>query len=216
MSDETNTRLTAEEELSALRVPVPPKLEVVPKVDLDDLSDLRIDPSVLEGVAAKVPLSIPVRKPPRQEFIRVRPEPEFRLTVGAVTFREEDEFYLASTEMGARLIGVEAGLYTLFVYINRGGVLRLWPIRQADTGGKQNEWHRTAEKAAQYAMRSWVRVVPNKGLGGYEIMEAAVRVPDPVWPELSMPEIIRVALREKGMIIDSPDHPAVRKLEGRL
>jgi hypothetical protein len=180
------------------------------------LDDLRIDPSVLEGVAAKVPLSIQVRKPPKQEFIRVRPEPEFRITVGAIDLKEEGEFYIVTGEMSARLLDTEAAVFTLYTYVSRGGALRLWPIRQAGADGRQNEWHRTAEKAAERAMRSWVRVVPNKSVGGYEIMEAVVRIPDPVWPELTMPEIIRVGFRERGMIIDHADHPVVRKLEGRL
>ena len=104
----------------------------------------------------------------------------------------------------------------LYTYLTRGGALRLWPIRQVGPDGKQNEWHRTAEKAAELAMRSWVRVVPNKLIGGYEVMQAAVRIPDPVWPELSMKEIVRVALIDRGMVVDNPDHPVIRKLEGRL
>ncbi len=65
-------------------------------------------------------------------------------------------------------------------------------------------------------MGSWVRVVPNKAVGGYEVMQAIVRIPDPVWPELSLSEIIRVALADRGMIVDGPDHPVLRQLEGRL
>jgi len=47
-------------------------------------------------------------------------------------------------------------------------------------------------------------------------MRAAVHVPDPVWPDLSMSEIVRVALKDRGLIVDHPDHPVLRKLQGRL
>jgi hypothetical protein len=215
MSSEASKPATTDD-LRPLRADAAPRLEVVKHSDELDLDALRIDASQVEGVAAKVPLTIQVRKPPKQEWIRVHPEPSYRLTVGAIDLKEEGEFYVAGAGMREQLVGSEAAVYTLYTYINRVGVLRLWPIRQADPDGKQNEWHRTAEKAAEFAMRGWVRVVSNRSLGAYEIMQATVHVPDPVWPDLSMGEIVRVALKDRGLIVDHPDHPVLRKLQGRL
>src|SRR5215217_3680131 len=101
---------TTDGELGSLRVATTPKLEIVQSDD-QDLNDLRIDPSLLEGVAAKVPLTIGVRKPPKQEFIRVHPEPAFRLTVGAIDLKEEGEFYVVKGSMGEQLLGTEAAIY---------------------------------------------------------------------------------------------------------
>lgn len=202
--------------MGPLRAGTAPRLEVVKGNDELNLDALRIDVSLVEGVAAKVPLTIPVRKPSKQEWIRVHPAPDYRLTVGAIDLKEEDEFYVVGADMREQLLGSEAAVYTLYTYINRVGVLRLWPIRQAGPDGKQNEWHRSAEKVAGRAMQEWVRVVSNRDRGGYDFMRAAVHVPDPVWPDLSMVEIVRVALKDRGLIVDHPDHPVLRKLQGRL
>jgi hypothetical protein len=204
------------DDLGPLRAGTAPRLEVVKGNDELNLDALRIDTSLIEGVAAKVPLTIQVRKPSKHEWIRVHPEPSYRLTVGAIDLKEEDEFYVVGAGMRKQLLGSEAAVYILYTYINRVGVLRLWPIRQAGPDGKQNEWHRTAEKVAQHAMQEWVRVVTIRDAGGYDFIPAAVHVPDPVWPDLSMVEIVRVALKDRGFIVDHPDHPVLRKLQGRL
>ena len=146
----------------------------------------------------------------------MRPEPAYRITVAAIDLKDEGEFYVVAGAMQDRLLGTEAAVYTLYTYVNRVGILRLWPIRQPDPDGKQNEWHRTAERAAEFAMREWVRVTPNRSLGAYEVMRATVHAPNPAWPDLSMEEIVRVALKERGLIVNDPDHPVVRKLQGRL
>jgi hypothetical protein len=212
---------STENDLASLRAPIPPKLEIVESAD-DDLAALRLDPAIFASVAAAAPLVIPVRKPPKQEFIRVRPEANYRITVAAVQFRDgtaadSDEFYVIRNDCcGAGLIGTEANIYTLFVYCTRAGALRLWPVRQPGPDGKHTEWQRSARKAAEAAMRGWVRVVPNMSIGGYELMTAVVKIPDPIWPNLSMAEIIRIALTDRDLIVDNRDHPVLRKLEGRL
>jgi hypothetical protein len=73
------------EGLGALRATTAPHLEIVKPEDDLNLDSLRIDPALHEGVAAKVPLTIQVRKPPKQEFIRVRPE------LGRVDGFDDDE-----------------------------------------------------------------------------------------------------------------------------
>jgi hypothetical protein len=210
-----NMRQHADEELGSLRAASAPKLEVVQPDDFD-LEAIRTDANMLEGVAAKVPLTIPIRRPPKHERIRVRPEPAYRITVGAIELKEEGEFYILTGDLGRQLLGTEASLFTLYTYTTRVGALGLWPIRQPGTDGRQNEWHRTAEKAAELAMHSWIRVVSNKAIGGYEVLQAVVKIPDPVWPDRSLKEIIQVAAADRGMIVGHPDHPILRKLEGRL
>jgi len=49
-------------------------------------------------------------------------------------------------------------------------------------------------------------------LGAYEIFEASGDLPEPVWPDFSFQEILRIAFRER--IVDRPDHPLVQRLRG--
>jgi len=52
-------------------------------------------------------------------------------------------------------------------------------------------------------------------LGAYEMYVAEnEKIPDPTWPELSFDEIIRIAFRDR--LIDSPEHPVIKRLRGGL
>jgi hypothetical protein len=51
-------------------------------------------------------------------------------------------------------------------------------------------------------------------LGAYEIFEASGDLPEPVWPDYSFEEILKIAFRER--IVDGPDHPLVQRLLGAV
>jgi hypothetical protein len=61
-------------------------------------------------------------------------------------------------------------------------------------------------------MKRWVRVKANTSLGAYEIFEAASTLLDPVWPELTFNELVRIAFR--GKLVDSLEHPVIKRLRG--
>jgi hypothetical protein len=193
-----------------------PELKVVEASDPDelDLSNLRLDPSMTEGLAAKVPISIPVHKPPKHDWVRVHPHDS--LPVAAIDLKEErDGIYVIETSMASAL-GAELIQVVLYPYINRLGVLRLWPVRLPAPDGRQNEWHRSAAIAAALAQQHWVRVVPNQSLGAYEILRATTPIADPIWPELTLPQMLKIAFHDRGRIIRDYDHPVVKLLQGRL
>ena len=60
-------------------------------------------------------------------------------------------------------------------------------------------------------MEQWVKVSANMS---YDIFEALKDHPDPVWPEISFEEILKIAFRQR--IVDSVDHPLVQRLRGAL
>src|SRR5262249_43815964 len=92
------------------------------------------------------------------------------------------------------------------------GVVSLWPIRLPAPDDRKTEWPRSAREAAELAMTRWVRVKANMSLGAYEIFEAPGVVAEPVWPELSYAELLRIAFRER--IITAFDHPVIKRLRG--
>jgi hypothetical protein len=61
-------------------------------------------------------------------------------------------------------------------------------------------------------MERWVRMKANMSLGAYEITVAESVMADPVWPELSFPDLVRIAFRER--IIITLDHPVIKRLRG--
>jgi hypothetical protein len=125
--------------------------------------------------------------------------------------KEDREVYLVTREVVPAVPG-EFAPVTLFTSISRQGTLFLWPVRLPNSQGKHNEWHRSAAEGAERAMKKWVRVTASMSLGAYEIFEASGELSEPVWPEYSFQEILKVAFRDR--LVDRPDHPLVQRLQG--
>ena len=186
---------------------------IQPPNPFDNLSGLRLDQSCADTVGVKKLLTtVPVRKPNRQDFVRVHDDPRYRLTPAAVIEVKEDrEVYLVTPEMAQALPG-EFSMVTLYTTINRQGTLHIWPVKLPTPDGRQNEWHRSAAEAAERAMKKWVRVTSSMSLGAYEIFEASGDLPEPGWPDIPFEEILKIAFRER--LVDRADHPLVQRLQG--
>src|SRR5215203_5908870 len=181
-----------------------------PEEDL--IAKLRLDPGQIDA-AVQVPITLQCRKPYPNEFIRVHPELE--LNVAAIHLKDDNDsgFYIVTPAM-VPAIGGQVKAYVLRPYVTRTGVLRLWPISLPDPSGRVLEWHRSAAVAATLAMRKWVRVTSNMALRAYEVYEAVVQPLAPEWPELSLPDMLRIAFKDQDRIIDSPEHPVFKQLTG--
>jgi hypothetical protein len=180
-----------------------------------DPAALRLDQTFTDGTAVKKLLTtVPVRKPNRQDFVRVHPDESYRLSPAAIIeLRDERENYLVAPAIAADLVA-ELAAATIYTAINRQGVVHLWPVRLPSPDGKHNAWHRAAADAAEMAMKRWVRITANMSLGAYDVFEAAAKIPDPVWPEATFQELLTIAFRDR--FVDRPDHPVILKLRGAL
>ena len=180
-----------------------------------DPAALRLDQSFADTVGVKKHLmTVPVRKPNRQDFVRVHPRSEYRLTPAAIIEVKEDrEVYLVTPNMAQELPG-EFTAATLFTTINRQGVLHLWPVKLPGPDGKHNEWHRSAAEAAELAIKRWIRLTANMSLGAYAISEAIGDLPEPEWPDIPFSEMLKIAFSDR--IIDRADHPLVQRLRGQV
>jgi hypothetical protein len=175
--------------------------------------NLRIDLSIAEGVGVKkVVLTIPVRRPNPQDFIRVHKEADFRLAVAIIDLKDDRETFLVLPSI-ARDIPGEYTTVMMYTCINRAGVVFLWPVRLPGTDGRQLEWHRSAAEAAKMAVDSWVRIKANMSLGAYDVFAASSTIPDPTWPsDLTFEQMLRIAF--KGRLVDSLNHPVLKRLRG--
>lgn len=179
-----------------------------------DPSNLRLSQNFAESTGVKkLFTTIPVRKPSKQDFVRVHPDPTFRLETVILEFKEEGESYLVASELWSELVG-ELTPKILFTAINRQKTLFIWPVRLPGEDGRHNEWNASALEAAQLAQSKWVRVSANMNLGAYEIFEANSELTDPEWPETDFTKILETAF--KGRYIKDLDHPALRRLRGEV
>jgi len=179
-----------------------------------DPSRLRLSQNFAETVGVKKALlTVPVRKPGRQDFIRVHPGVDYRLETAVLELKDDRETYLVEPSLWHELPG-EIVPKALFTTINRQGVLTLWPVRLPGEDGRHDEWNRSALEAAHMAQSRWLRVAANMSLGAYEVYEAAGDLPEPGWPEASFQEILKIAF--KARFITDLDHPVIRRLRGEM
>lgn len=174
--------------------------------------ELNVDVQVKRAITA-----VPVRKPNKGEFVRVHPDPTYRLTTFTLEHREDGtETYLVAPQLGGQLAGIEKAVSprTLTLCVNRHGVPFLWPLRPVARDGRRDEWARSALEAAELATRSWVRVEADMNAGCYACLVAQGRLPEPEWPALELREILRVAFRDR--FITDMNHPVLRKLRGEV
>ena len=177
-----------------------------------DVDSLRYSQDFASSIGVKKLLTtVPVRKPDSQAFVRVHPDEAYRLETAVLELKEDREIYLVDKRLWRELPG-EIIPKVLFTYITRQGVVSLWPIRLPGEDGRIDDWNRSALEAAHKAMGSWIRVVSNRSLGGYELLQAVGDIPDPSWPEHSFQELLRVAF--KGRFVRDLEHPALLRLRG--
>jgi hypothetical protein len=187
--------------------------ESKPGYDPFDPANLRLDQSFLNrGATKKLLTTVPVKKPGKQDFIRVHPNAEYRLPVALIELREERETYLILPGFAHELDENDFFTATIHLAINRQKVLFLWPVRLPSPTGRVSLWHVSAAEAAERAMKGWVRIAANMNLGAYEIFEAAGTYSDPEWPDMSMSELLRIGFKQ--FLIEGPEHPVIKRLQG--
>jgi hypothetical protein len=189
--------------------------DTVQKPSAFDPERFRISPNEMIGaVVSKVLTAVPVRKPGKQEFVRVSTDPEFRLDCGLLVLESDPRPYLVLPDV-APFMTNELKFAQLRLTITRQNNVFLWPVPQLPKvdGGTDNTWNRTHREVAARAEHDWVRMCTSRELGAYEAYMATAKMPDPVWPQLEMAEVLEIAFGESH-VIASLDHPALRRLRG--
>jgi hypothetical protein len=179
-----------------------------------DPSALRLSQNFSEATGVKkLVTTIPIRKPNKQDFIRVHQDPAFRLETAILELKEERESYLVAPDLWPELSG-ELTPKVLFTAINRQKVLFLWPIRLPGEEGRHDEWNASALEAATMAQKDWIRISANMNLGAYEVFQSSGSLSEPEWPDIDFTKILETAF--KGRYITDLEHPALRRLRGEV
>jgi len=181
-----------------------------------DFEALRLPPSGL--LTAKRDLSIvPVRKPKKTEWFRVRAEEDWKIDL-PLYVDEDGEFYIVSPDFIGFLndqgLIYRTRIHTILVHAS--GVMFLSPIGLPDAEGKINSFNRSRSEAYLKAESEWVRISANKDLGGYDCWKPETPMPEPQWPTPPATLKEALALAFKGRFINDPEHPILNKLKGKL
>ena len=155
---------------------------------------------------------------PRREFFRTHPTHTAVFPMVDHAAGMDVEYHIVTPAMVPELasIGVDALSYRLYEMLTAEGAVRLIPVRQADLDGSVNEWNRTKEIALARAKTVWVRAISDRANGRYRVFEAPPdRFPEPLWPDLSLAKLVRLAFTDRGRLIDTSDHPLFKKWAAR-
>jgi hypothetical protein len=224
VSDEPATLRDLTEPLSKLAAeaaaPQPP-----PEEDLDadeaEFRALRRDLPGVKGSSAAGIVAVSVGKiPTKNEFFRVHPAPDYRPIMALVDIEMgmEKHFFAVTPDMIAPLhaIGITCADHVLYLTVTSRGAFRLVPVRCANMDGEQNEYARTKEIGMRQGMTEWVRIYTDTENGCYKVFPApAGRFGEPQFPDLKPAKIIRYAFRDKGRLIDNPQHSMFLKWVAR-
>lgn len=158
-------------------------------------------------------VTCPVRKPSKQEFVRVHPDRDYQLRVHILELKEERETYLVMPALATALPG-ETRTVNLRLAVSRQGAIFLWPVPEPRLDGRETGWGNSARAAAVSAETKWVRIVANMSQGAYDVFTAPGELGTPVWPDKLMRDILAVAFGESFIIRDA-GHPVVKRLLGQ-
>jgi hypothetical protein len=202
-----------------------PKLEIVPPTaeELDEeekeFRAIRRDLPGAKGASAVGIVAIGVAKiPGKNEFFRTHQD--FRPVVPIVDLEigMERQFFACTDEMVEALasIGITVSLHTLYLTVTSRGAVKIVPVRGANADGEQNEYARTKEIGLIQGMEQWVRLYTDLENRVYKVFPAPTgRFGDPVWPVLKPAKIFRLAFRDKGRLIDKPEHELFKRWAAR-
>jgi len=200
----------------------PPNCESTPSVppavnDPFDPASLRINPdsAMSDFCVKKAIVTVPVRKPARDEWVRAHPSVDMSIQTGLLELKSERSTYLVARPLWSSLAD-DANFCrkALFLTMSRQGALFLWGVRLPGEDGRIDSWNEAAMQAALTAREQWVRMSSNMPASCYDIFTAIANIPDPEWPDLSLRDILALAFKNNH--IDSLDHPVLRRLRGEV
>lgn len=214
MSDVISTTADSSEpqETPAAVSSAPTSQSVAP--DPFDPAQFAANSTVLGGVGVtKELVTCPVRKPNKQEFVRVHPSADYRLRVHILELKDEREVYLVLPAIAAELPG-ETRTVSLRLAVSRQGAVFLWPVPEPSLDGRELAWHTSARTAAAKGETHWVRVVANMPQGSYDVFTAPGTLGTPVWPDKTLRDILSIAFGDSFIIRDA-GHPVIKRLLGQ-
>ncbi|HUF63542.1 MAG TPA: hypothetical protein VMN36_15810 [Verrucomicrobiales bacterium] len=177
-----------------------------------DLEAFAIKGDPEEAVAVTSPVRVRVGKPSNKTWFQTYPDESNWKRFFLLKLDQEmgEIMYLVAPEMVIQVEDVVKP-YALVPFITPNGDIGFWPIGLPDAGGRWNSWPESAMMIAVEAKSEWRRLVSDKYSGSYNRKIPLAVHPGPEWPTWEKIQELRLAAFN-GRIIDSEDHPEIRKL----
>jgi hypothetical protein len=174
-------------------------------------------PLSLEAAAGvkQILTSLTVRTPDKSWWVRRHPSPSYAMKAWVIELKEERETYLVTPNLWPALAG-EATFKPKLFYLatNRQGHLFLWAVRcPADDTAEPDRWMRAPLEAVRLAAEKWTRITWNESTKQHDVATCEVTA-EAQWPDRPFRDLLELAFR--GFVIDTLDHPVLRRLRGEV
>lgn len=156
---------------------------------LSSIHELRLAQDQIDlAHGAPVTTIVPVDKPPRAHFFRVRSGVEFTATLVLLDARKTGggEGMYAVTPQVAPLVADQTRLVQLRLAVTSFGAPYMLPVPLPGPDGRSNPWHQSLAAAGKRAESTWVRISPDMRRGQYNGFEALGQLGEPQWPGKSL------------------------------
>ena len=180
-----------------------------------DVARLRLEPDDDAALGVRELLvSVPYRKPSKEQFIRVHRDAAYRCTGGLIELKDDDsECYWVDPSLWPYLADEPTfGKRLIVTGVTRQGSPFLWGLRLPGADGKVPVWVSIPLEAAKNAETKWTKLFWDQSQRRHRIKVSEHLADEPTWPELPFPELLRLAFKDR--VISSLDHPILMRLRG--
>ena len=152
---------------------------------------------------------VPVGKPNKQKFVRVHPDQAFWFECAILKLEDEQRPFLVTPEIASLIVQD----IKLAVFVCNRSPRQSFSHTTGAEEGEENTWNHSQRHAASLAEQTWIRLTSNRATGSYEPLKAKGEIPEPVWPDKTLEEILEIAFGD-AHIIEERNHPALQRLWG--
>lgn len=178
-----------------------------------DVGRLRLSADDAELGVRELLVSVPFRKPSQVMFFRVHPDPAYRCVGGVIELKHDNEYYWVDPSLWPHLADEPTfSRRHVFTYFSRQGVVFLWGCHLPGPDGRSPDWVTIPLEAARAAETKWVKLTWDPAQRRHRIRVSDHLTDEPAWPELPLPELLRLAFRDR--VVTTLDHPVLQRLRG--
>jgi hypothetical protein len=157
----------------------------------------------------KVVISIAVKRPDRQYWVYIHPDPAWQLNVGILEDKINQRTYLVDPHIVSE-VEEELRVKRLVAYATRQGTFALWPISLPDKVGRLDSYSESGHVIVAEHAGQWIRIKTNLTDRCYEVHDTALDLAVPQWPDGGFPKLFNLAFRNRR--ISYLDHPVLKGL----
>jgi hypothetical protein len=161
-------------------------------------------------------VTVPYRKPSKEQFIRVNTDPAFRCTGGLIELKDDDsESFWVDPSLWPHLADEPTfGRRLVVTAITRQGAVFLWGLRLPGADGKEPDWVSIPLAAAREAESKWTKLYWDQAQRHHRIKVSDHLADEPRWPTQTFSELLRLTFRDR--VITTLDHPILKRLRGEV